>query len=106
MRPVIKGDRAMMFAVQANGQTKTDVIHQHRYASDNAFMEPRINTVVDHKPQRPPVRHQRSPARTDLPCNIRQAPKQQQVWASSVHFPNAHAFPDNPLHTATDYLAR
>ncbi len=106
MRPVVKGDRSMVFAAQDNMQTKTAVARQSNGARDNAFMEPRVNTMIDSKPQRPPVGHPRSPERTDLPRNTRHAPKLRQVWASGAHFPNAHAFPDNPLRTAADYLSR
>ncbi|MBA3827215.1 MAG: hypothetical protein H0X24_25390 [Ktedonobacterales bacterium] len=106
MRPVIKGDRSMVFAAQDNMQTKTDVVCHRNGRNDMPPMEPRVNTVIDSKPQRPSVGHQRSPERADLPRNARHAPKLRQVWASGAHFPNAHAFPDNPLRTATDYLVR
>jgi len=106
MRPVIKGDRSMVFAAQANMQTKTDAARQHNGVSDTQPMEPRVNTMIDSKPQHPSVGHLRSPERADLPRNARHAPKLRQVWASGAHFPNAHAFPDNPLRTAADYLAR
>jgi hypothetical protein len=106
MHPVVKGDRSMVFAAQANMQTKTDAARHHNGVSSTPPMEPRVNTVIDSKPQRPTVSHQRSPERTHLPRNARHTPKQRQVWASGAHFPNAHAFPDNPLRTVEDYLAR
>lgn len=106
MRPVIKGDRSMVFAAQANMQTETAMASSKHSENANRLMEPRVNTVIDSKPQRPPVAHQRSPERANLTLNQQGMPKQRQVWASGAHFPNAHAFPDNPLRTAADYLSR
>ncbi|SRR5579883_2880223 len=108
MKSLIKADRSIAFAAQQNAHPEMEAARAGKQSARRQIMEPNVNTVIDSKPQHPPVLHQRSPEHTDLSLNGKVAAKRatRQVWASGAHFPNAHAFPDNPLRTAHDYLFR
>jgi hypothetical protein len=98
MPALINADRSMLFAAQANILDGAPVARNHP-------LEPSVNAMIDRKPQSSPVAHPRLSV-DNLPSNQRAVGKVRQVWASGAHFPNAHAFPDNPLRTAEDYLFR
>jgi hypothetical protein len=108
MKSVIKADRSMVFAAQHNAHPEMEAAHDGKQSVRQPIMEPNVNTMIDSKPRCPTVLHQRSPEHQDLSHNHKVAAKRaaRQVWATGAHFPNAHAFPDNPLRSAYDYLFR
>ena len=97
---MITADRSMPFAVQAQVNDK----HAAPLSMPNSFMEPTVNTMIDSKPQSTSVAHHIGD--DDLPSNANGEYPAGQSWPRAATFPNAHAFPDNPLRAAEDYLYR
>lgn len=64
-----------------------------------------VNTVIDRKPQNSSVPRVMS-FHDDRSSNQRREGKAGQTWSPEVPFLNAHAFPDNPLRSAEDFLFR
>ena len=103
MLALIVADRALAAAIHTNMQPAA---HHEKGAACNVLQELTVNTMIDSQPYRSPVSHLESSFHDDLPSNQRRERKIGQTWALGAYFPNAHAFPDNPLRTAEDYLLR
>jgi hypothetical protein len=109
MKVVIKDDPSIVVAAQQFMQSDKEAAGAFKQTARNHHVELMVNTVIDRKPQRPPVaHHNRSPEHRQLALNVKTPVKREarQSWAIGATFPNAHAFPDNPLRTAQDYLFR
>ncbi len=109
MKVAIKDDPSLVAVAQQFMQSDKEAARTAKQATRNPLVELSVNTVIDRKPPRPTVpHHQRSPEHRDLPLNLKTPVKREtrQIWAAGALFPNAHAFPDNPLRTAQDYLHR
>ena len=103
MPTLIVADRALAAAIHTNTQP---VAHHEKCATSKTPQELTVNTMIDSQPYRSPVSHLESSLHDGLPSNQRRERKIRQTWAPGAYFPNAHAFPDNPLRAAEDYLLR
>jgi len=110
MKVAIKDDPSIVVAAQQFMQSDKEAACAFKQAARNHHVELMVNTVSDRKPPRPTVflHHHRSPEHRELFLNLKTPVKREtrQIWATGAQFPNAHAFPDNPLRTAQDYLYR
>jgi hypothetical protein len=102
----IKADLSMALAAQHNMPKAKEPVCA--FAAPAHFLALHVNTVIDSRPSVAPVVHPPTPALRDLAQNgkLPGRVKRRQLWAAGAHFPNAHAFPDNPLRTDYDYLHR
>jgi hypothetical protein len=106
MKTAIKADLSTMMAAQQNMPGAKEPVCAFVAPAHNLALH--VNTVIDSRPHTSSVLHPPTPALHALAENGKTPVrvKRRQLWAAGAHFPNAHAFPDNPLRTAYDYLHR
>lgn len=105
MKTRIKDDLGLVLATQQNAGAKESAC---AFVAPAHQREIHVNTVTDSRPAVSPVLHSLTSALRALAQNGKSPAraKRRQLWAAGAHFPNAHAFPDNPLRTEYDYLFR